>query len=74
MIFYPEIQIHKKSYILVEGFTNNRVYRNPFLSQEVTKTNLELFTFTKIGNTNFSRLTTQSGSSMATYNHLGAML
>jgi hypothetical protein len=40
----------------------------------VTKTDLELLTITKMGNTNFSRLTTQSGSSRVTSNHLGAQL
>jgi hypothetical protein len=72
--FYPEVRIHKESYILVEWFTKNWVSLNPFLSQEVTKTNLELLTNTTMGNTNFPRLTTQSGSSRATSNHLGAKL
>jgi hypothetical protein len=36
-IFYPEVQIHKESYVLIEGFTKNRVSLNPFLSQGVTK-------------------------------------
>jgi hypothetical protein len=70
----PEVQIHKESYILVEWFTMNRVSLNPFLCQEVTKTDLELLTVTKMGNTNFPRLTTQSGGSRATSNHLGAKL
>jgi hypothetical protein len=38
--FYPEVWIHKESYVLVEGFTKNQVSLNPFLSQEVTKTYL----------------------------------
>jgi hypothetical protein len=38
--FNPEAQIHKESYILIEGFTKNRVSLNPFLSQGVTKTPL----------------------------------
>jgi hypothetical protein len=38
--FNPEIQIHKESYILVEGFTKNQVPLNPFLTQGVTKTPL----------------------------------
>jgi hypothetical protein len=37
---YPEIQIHKESYILIEEYTKNRVSLNPFLSQGVTKTPL----------------------------------
>jgi hypothetical protein len=40
MRFNPEVQIHKESYILVEGFTKNRVSLNPSLTQVVTKTNL----------------------------------
>jgi hypothetical protein len=36
--FNPEVQIHKESYVLVEGFTKNRVSLNPFLTQVVTKT------------------------------------
>jgi hypothetical protein len=36
--FSPEVQIHKESYVLVDGFTKNRVSLNPFLSQGVTKT------------------------------------
>jgi hypothetical protein len=40
MRFNPEVQIHKESYILVEGFIKNRVSLNPFLSQGVTKTPL----------------------------------
>jgi hypothetical protein len=73
-IFYPKVQIHKEAYILVEGFTKNRIPLNHFLSQKVTKTDLELLTITTMGNTNFSRLTTQSGSLSATSNHLGARL
>jgi hypothetical protein len=38
--FNPDVQIHKESYVLVEGFTKNRVSLNPFLSQGVTKTPL----------------------------------
>jgi hypothetical protein len=38
--FNPEVRIHKESYILVEGFTKNRVSLNPFLSQGVIKTPL----------------------------------
>jgi hypothetical protein len=72
--FNPEIQIHKESYVLVEGFIKNRVSLNPFLSQEVTKTDLELLAITKMGNTNFSRLSMQSGGSRATSNSLGAKL
>jgi hypothetical protein len=58
MRFYLEVRIHKESYVLIEGFTKYQVSLNPFLSQEVTKTDLELLTFTKIGNINFPRLTT----------------
>jgi hypothetical protein len=72
--FSPEVQIHKESYTLVEGFTKNQVSLNPFLSQEVTKTYLELLTITKMDNTNFPRCTTQSGGSMVTSNHIGARL
>jgi hypothetical protein len=72
--FSPEVRIHKESYVLVEGFTKNRVSFNPFLSQEVTKTYLELLTITKMGNTNFPRRTTQSGGSRATSNRLGTRL
>jgi hypothetical protein len=36
--FNPEVQIHKESYVLVEGFTKNRISLNPFLTQVVTKT------------------------------------
>jgi hypothetical protein len=74
MRFNPEVQIHKESYVLVKGLTKCRVSMNPFLTQVVTKTNLELLTITKTGNTNFSRLATQSGSSRATSNRLGAQL
>jgi hypothetical protein len=38
--FYPEVQIHKKSYVIIEEFTKNWVSLNPFLSQGVTKTTL----------------------------------
>jgi hypothetical protein len=38
--FNSEVQIHKASYVLVEGFTKNRVSLNPFLSQGVAKTPL----------------------------------
>jgi hypothetical protein len=38
--FKPEVQIHKESYILIEGFTKNQVSLNHFLSQGVTKTPL----------------------------------
>jgi hypothetical protein len=38
--FNPEVRIHKESYILVEGFTKNRFFLNPFLSEGVTKTRL----------------------------------
>jgi hypothetical protein len=72
--FYPNVQIHKESYVLIEWFTKNRVSLNLFLSQEVTKTDLELLTNTTMGNTNFPRLTTQSSSSRATYNRLRAKL
>jgi hypothetical protein len=74
MKFNPEVQIHKESYILVEELTKSRVSLNPFLTQLVTKTDLELLTITKMGNTNFPRLTTQNGSSRATSNRLGAKL
>jgi hypothetical protein len=47
--FSPEVQIHKESYILIEGFTKNWVSLNPFLTQAVTKTKLELLTITKKG-------------------------
>jgi hypothetical protein len=36
--FIPEIQIHKESYVLVEGFTKNWVSLDPFLTQVVIKT------------------------------------
>jgi hypothetical protein len=38
--FYPEVQIHKESYVLVERFTKDRISLNPFLSQGVTKISL----------------------------------
>jgi hypothetical protein len=72
--FNPEVRIHKESYILVEELTKSQVSLNPFLSQEVTKTDLELLTIKKMGNTNFPRLTTQSDRSRATSNHLGVKL
>jgi hypothetical protein len=72
--FNPEVQIYKESYVLVEGLTKRQVSLNPFLPQVVTKTDLELLTIIKMGNTNFPRLITQSGSSRATSNHLRAML
>jgi hypothetical protein len=56
--FNPEVQIHKESYVLVEGLTKSWVLLNPFLTQVVTKTDLELPTITTKGNTNFPRLTT----------------
>jgi hypothetical protein len=68
--FNLEVWIHKKLYVLVEELTKSQVSLNSFLTQVVTKTNLELLTITKMGNTNFSRLTTQSGSSRATFNCL----
>jgi hypothetical protein len=58
MRFNPEIRIHKKSYVLVEELTKSWVSLNPFLTQVVIKTDLELLTITKMGNTNFPRLTT----------------
>jgi hypothetical protein len=36
--FNPLVRIHKEFYILIEGFTKNKVSLNSFLSQEVTKT------------------------------------
>jgi hypothetical protein len=36
--FSFEVQIHKESYVLVDGFTKNPVSLNPFLSQGVIKT------------------------------------
>jgi DNA-binding CsgD family transcriptional regulator len=74
MRFNPEVWIHKESYVLVEELKKSQVSLNPFLSQVVTKTELELLTITKMGNINFTRLTTQSGSSTTTSNHLGAQL
>jgi hypothetical protein len=56
--FNPEVRIHKESYVLIEELTKSWVSLNPFLSQVVTKTDLELLTITKLGNTNFPRLTT----------------
>jgi hypothetical protein len=72
--FNLEIQIHKESYVLAEGLTKSRVSLNPFLTQVITKTDLKLLTITKMSNTNFLRLTTQSGSSRAISNHLGIKL
>jgi hypothetical protein len=74
MRFNPEVWIHKESYVLIKELTKSRVSLNPFLSQVVTKIDLEILTITKMDNTNFPRLTTQSGSSRATSNHLGAQL
>jgi hypothetical protein len=74
MRFNPEVRIHKESYVLVEELTKSYVFLNPFLSQVVTQTDLELLTFTKMGNTNFPRLTTQGGNTRATTNRLGAQL
>jgi hypothetical protein len=64
----------QESYVLVEELTKSQVSLNHFLSQVIIKTDLELFTITNMGNTKFSRLTTQNGSSRAAYNHLGAQL
>jgi hypothetical protein len=72
--FSSEVQIHKESYVLIEGFTKNRVSVNPFLLSRSHKDNLELLTIIKKGNTNFPRLTTPSGSSRATSNCLRAKL
>jgi hypothetical protein len=72
--FNPEVRIHKESYILIKELTKNQVSLNIFLFQEVTKTDLELLTIIKMGNTNLPRLTTQSGSSWATSNCVGAEL
>jgi hypothetical protein len=74
MRFNPEVQIHKESYILVEELTKSWVSLNTFLSQVVTKTDLKLLTITKMGNTNFPRLTTQSSRSRTTSNCLGVKL
>jgi hypothetical protein len=74
MRFNPEVRIHKESYILVEELTKSWVSLNTFLSQVVTKTDLKLLTITKMGNTNFPRLTTQSSSSRTTSNCLGVKL
>jgi hypothetical protein len=68
MRFNPEVQIHKESYILVEELTKSWVSLNPFLTQVVTKIDLELLAITKMGNTNFTWLTTQSDSSRANSN------
>jgi hypothetical protein len=72
--FNPEVQIHKESYVLIEGLTKRQISLNPFLTQVIIKTDLKLLTITKMGNTNFLRLTTQSGSSRTTPNYLGARL
>jgi hypothetical protein len=45
--FYPEVQIHKESYVLIEELTKSQVSLNPFLTQVVTKTNLQLLTIAK---------------------------
>jgi hypothetical protein len=74
MRFNPEVWIHKESYVLIEELTKSRVSLNPFLSQVVTKIDLEILIITKMDNTNFPRLTTKRGSSRATSNHLGAQL
>jgi hypothetical protein len=58
MRFNPEVQIHKESYILIEELTKSCVSLNLFLTQVVTKTDLELLTITKMDNTNFLRITT----------------
>jgi hypothetical protein len=58
----------------MEGFTNKQVSLNPFLSQEVTNSDLELLAITKMGNTEFPRLTTHSGGSRAISNSLGEKL
>jgi hypothetical protein len=73
-MFNLEIWIHKESYVLIEGLTKNRVSLKSFLTQVVTKIDLELLTITKMSNTNFLRLTTQNSSSRATSNCLGAKL
>jgi hypothetical protein len=36
--FNSDVQIYKESYVLIEGFTENRVSHDPFLTQVVTKT------------------------------------
>jgi hypothetical protein len=54
--FNLEVRIHKESYILVEELTKSRVSLNPFLTHVVTKTDLELLTLTKMGNTNSKHL------------------
>jgi hypothetical protein len=74
MRFNPEVRIHKESYILVEELTKSWVSLNTFLSQVVTKIDLKLLTITKMGNTNFPRLTTQSSRSRTTSNCLGVKL
>jgi hypothetical protein len=65
---YLKVRIHEESYVLIEELTKSRVSLKHFLSQVVTKTDLELLTITK-GNTNFPSLTTQSNSSRATSNY-----
>jgi hypothetical protein len=47
MEIYPDVRIHKESYVLIEELTKSRVSLNPFLSHVVTKTDLELLTITK---------------------------
>jgi hypothetical protein len=46
MRFNPEVWIYKESYILVEELTKSQVSLNPFFSQVVTNTDLELLTVT----------------------------
>jgi hypothetical protein len=58
MRFNLKVRIHKKSYVIVEELIKSWVSLNPFLSQVVTKTDLELLTITKMDNTNLPRLTT----------------
>jgi hypothetical protein len=72
--FNHEVQIHKGSYILVEGFIKDRVSLNSFLTQVCHKDVLEMLTITKMGNTNFPMLTTQSSSLREISNHLGVKL
>jgi hypothetical protein len=69
--FNPEVQIHKESNVLIEGFTNNQVSQ-PFPLLRSHQDTLELLNITKMSNTNFSRFTTPSGSSRATSNRIGA--
>jgi hypothetical protein len=71
---YLKVRIHEESYVLIEELTKSRVSLNHFLSQVVTKTDLELLTITRMGNTKFPSLTTQSCSSRATSNRLGVQL